>query len=199
MAAAAIVPTGTATTTSSTTPLHHDSLGWHLCSRLVSSWYNWQGHRTYPATLWTRQRGFTETWGDSSEDTTDGDGLNKNDVASWRIIPDDFVSEQVPHPYYYHYYHSVASSSTTKGHIMMLHQFRPAWLEQLALRIAKLPHWVVNQPYRTFAHAHGMADGGCTRHGGTGIAQSFSIVLFGHFGDSRIYYYYYQQYYTDCW
>jgi glutathione S-transferase len=80
---------------------------------------NWDLTRTYPASLASRKEGFTEEWGSN-------------------IDADDSNPVQGP---------SSSFTSTPATCPVRLVQYRPAWLEQLVLRIGSIPHVVFNASY----------------------------------------------------
>lgn len=99
-----------------------------LCiERYFDSSRNWNLYRCYDASLGQRVEGFTERWGDADP------------PSSPESIAECWKKEQ----------ESVESICATEHPSVFLRifQYRPAWLEQLALRIAGLPHVVVNSNY----------------------------------------------------
>lgn len=83
---------------------------------------NWDLSRPYSSSLAKRTEGFTERWGDS---TVDGECWRREQGAAVAVLCTTEYP-QVP---------------------IRLVQYRPAWLEQLALRMAGLPHVVINSCY----------------------------------------------------
>ena len=81
---------------------------------------NWSLSRSYLPSLAERREGFTETWHDDDKG------------AAW--------SEE----------DAEAPASSPAPLLMKLVQFRPAWKEQLMLRISKIPHEVVNSKYAVY-------------------------------------------------
>ena len=79
---------------------------------------NWDLQRPYTASLATRVEGFTEEWGGAANDTT-------------ALLDDTPPTIATLHP-------------PCK---IRLFQYRPAWGEQLALRIATIQYVVVNSKY----------------------------------------------------
>eukprot|EP00980_Cylindrotheca_fusiformis_P004591 scaffold982_cov139-Cylindrotheca_fusiformis.AAC.4 len=96
---------------------------------LATGVFNLDSSRFDRAPLDTRKEGWTETWGSDDDDEDEGD--NTRSIVS-------YIDEQAiqmilatPHPQI----------------PLVLTQFRPAYLEQLVLRIAGIPHIVINSNY----------------------------------------------------
>ena len=96
---------------------------WLAVERSLNTTRNWNQTRPYTASLSERTEGFTERFGDANVDPS---------AECWRkemqSIESICATEHPPQP-------------------IRLVQYRPAWLEQLALRISGLPHVVINSPY----------------------------------------------------
>lgn len=92
---------------------------------LATGVYNLDGSRFDRAPLDTRKEGWTEAWGCD-------DGKKQNDSV-WNTVDEQAIQMLLatPHPQI----------------PLVLTQFRPAYFEQLFLRIAAIPHIVVNSPY----------------------------------------------------
>ena len=88
---------------------------------------NWNLYRRYTASLTTRIEGFTERWGDSNPPDS-----NLSVAECWQAEQESVAS--------------ICASEFPQAPLRIF-QYRPAWLEQLALRIAGLPHVVVNSNY----------------------------------------------------
>ena len=93
----------------------------------------------------TRKEGWTEIWGNKEcDDRQDGNGTYSSPVTSSRyatVLKDgcDYVGGGSP---------SVSDENTNDdGKSLTLTQHRPAWLEQLLLRICHIPHNVQNSSY----------------------------------------------------
>lgn len=105
---------------------------WALLQREFSNaMWNWEGRRPYTASLAVRTLGFTEEWG-ASDETRENEGDDDDDGGEPGLR--EFLREQPPPD----------ADNTT---IIRLVQFRPAWLEQLVLRVAGIRHRVINSPY----------------------------------------------------
>jgi hypothetical protein len=104
---------------------------WRSLQRNVSNTLqNWDTQRPYSARLDERIQGFTEEW-DSINATVD-DSNNVVSARNHHPRQHDIGSpDQLLHP----------------ECRIRLHQYRPAWLEQLVLRVGKVPHVVINSPY----------------------------------------------------
>jgi hypothetical protein len=99
---------------------------WLSIERYLDSARNWNLYRRYEASLATRVEGFSECWGDHAAPPTEPV------EECWKLEED-----------------SVGNICSTDHPVLPIRivQYRPAWLEQLALRIAGLPHVVVNSNY----------------------------------------------------
>ena len=97
-----------------------------LLQTSIATWIsNLDSSRFRNAALDKRKAGWTETWGDSSPSTSDGNEAGKN----WNVDEDSI------------------SNMLATNHPQLpitLVQFRPAWLEQLVFHMAGIPHIVVN-------------------------------------------------------
>jgi hypothetical protein len=101
----------------------------YLSSSMASGIYNLESSRFNAAPRDTRKEGWTEAWGADEKD-----------------LPDDAITR------YQLDNESIASSLLATPHPqlpLLLTQFRPAWMEQMALRMAKVPHIVVNSNHVT--------------------------------------------------
>jgi hypothetical protein len=113
-----------------------DDLKYALTQPLVEPIGNWYCRRTYrhppPTTAGGRYRrpGWTETWG-KTHDTNSDDGTFPS------------LSHTVPPPVT----SSACSLDRVSNEIIRLVQYRPAWLEQFALRVAGIEHHVVNASF----------------------------------------------------
>mmetsp|Transcript_1331 Transcript_1331/g.2948 ORF Transcript_1331/g.2948 Transcript_1331/m.2948 type:complete len:517 (-) Transcript_1331:51-1601(-) len=104
-------------------------------SLLSSGLYNFDSKRFRKASLEKRVEGWTETWGaakngDGRDD--DNDDVSKQQSCWEQDTQDVGLLLATRHPQQYS---------------VILTQFRVAWLEQVVLRIAKIPHVVVNSTY----------------------------------------------------
>ncbi|VEU43010.1 unnamed protein product [Pseudo-nitzschia multistriata] len=108
-------------------------------STLVYSWiargiYNLDSQRFQKASLDTRTEGWTETWGNhgegksSEESRSEADGIPDGETTN--EIDKQSISLQLATPY--------------PQLEIMLTQHRPAWFEQMLLRVADIPHIVRN-------------------------------------------------------
>ena len=100
---------------------------------------NWDTQRPYSARLDEQIQGFTEEWDssikDENEDATVATSNTRNHPSPLQQhdIDTSRISSSV------HHEHPDCS--------IRLFQYRPAWLEQLVLRVCKIPHVVINSPY----------------------------------------------------
>ena len=94
-------------------------VGSALQCTLTESIQNWDQSRPYTACLTQRLEGFTEEWGSSTRNFPDDDDAETDDVSAQLLLQP----------------------------LLRLHQYRPAWLEQLVLRVVGLPYRVHNSPY----------------------------------------------------
>lgn len=146
-----------------------------LQSVFATGIYNLDSSRFQRGSLDTRSEGWTETWGANENTGVDGESIKrvaasaageaKTKARYWEI-EDSSISLLLatPHPQL----------------PIVLTQHRPAWLEQIVLRMAKIPHIVVNSthisneatgqmPYLT--DYHGQASSGSARACGGGVDQ----------------------------
>jgi hypothetical protein len=104
---------------------------WLAMERFVDVTRNWDLNRRYTACLAERTEGFTERFGANM--INNNPATTAMDDAWWReeteSACDSIYATEHPHQ------------------MIRLVQYRPAWLEQLALRIACIPHVVVNSQY----------------------------------------------------
>jgi hypothetical protein len=106
---------------------------------LTSNLYNYSQSRRYPPLLSKRQEAFTESWPTAA----DAAGChNNNSSNSFRIADDASLLLATEHP-------SLLSSEPEQQPFFLLKlvQFEPAWEEQLALHLAKIPFVVVNSSF----------------------------------------------------
>jgi hypothetical protein len=100
--------------------VHQDDVLLALQSNLIAACHNWRQTRSYAPSLTKRSEGWTEKWGDASVQ-------EENDC--WK-------TEQ-----------EAAGQICATAHPLVpvtLFQYRPAWIEQLALGVANVPFTVVN-------------------------------------------------------
>jgi len=115
-----------------------------LASTLCFSWfatgiYNLDSQRFQKASLDKRVEGWTETWGNRGENevldeetTSDADATKaKSDIRA--EIDDQSIS--------------ILLSTSHSQLPIVLTQYRPAWFEQMVLRVAGIPHIVVNSKH----------------------------------------------------
>jgi hypothetical protein len=105
---------------------HQDDIWLALQSNLISACHNWRQTRLYSPSLSKRTEGWTEKWGSSSETTSPSSECWKMEEESVQHICATVHPNQTP---------------------ITLFQYRPAWTEQLALRVANAPYTVVNHQY----------------------------------------------------
>lgn len=103
-------------------------------STLFMSWiasgiYNLDSQRFQKASLDTRTEGWTETWGEKQDGSGDDETRNLKSARKLHI-DDESVSQLLSTPY-------------PKVEIVLT-QHRPAWFEQLLMRVAGIPHIVLN-------------------------------------------------------
>lgn len=111
----------------------------HVQSFLSTGLYNFDSSRFQKPSLEERVEGWTETWGakasddgDHNDNDEDDDRTAKRRRSCWEQENDDVeLLLATSHPQY----------------PIILTQFRVAWLEQVVLRIAKIPHIVLNSTY----------------------------------------------------
>jgi len=89
---------------------------------MIGDLFNWELRRPYESALSTRKRGFTEHWGED-------DSLLK--------------TQRGPSPWD----HEADNLHLDEASSIRLVQYWPAWAEQLALRMADVPHIVVNSRF----------------------------------------------------
>jgi hypothetical protein len=115
------------------------SMSWLAIQKSIGSFvFNQDLHRPYSATLAKRREGFTEEWNYDDNDDDPDDNKNKNDKDNtdehiWN--PKEALDDA----------HMVGTGRQNVP--LRLVQYRPAWLEQLVLRVARQPHQVCNSPY----------------------------------------------------
>jgi hypothetical protein len=98
-------------------------------SNLIAACHNWRQTRLYSPSLGKRSEGWTEKWGSSSSEETT---TTSSSSSCWKM-----EQESVQH-----------ICATVHPLVpVTLFQYRPAWTEQLALRVANVPYTVVNTPY----------------------------------------------------
>lgn len=104
-------------------------------SRIAAGIYNLDSQRFQKASLDTRSEGWTETWGDNGNglsyeenSTSEENGELKNERRL--EIDDESISQLLSTPY-------------PKVEIVLT-QHRPAWFEQMLMRVAGIPHIVLN-------------------------------------------------------
>jgi hypothetical protein len=86
---------------------------------------NWDLHRPYLPSLAVRTEGFTEEWGKTTQCA--------NQDEMWLQWEQEQVAE--------------LCATQQPASPVRLVQYRPAWMEQLALRVAGVPHIVLNSAY----------------------------------------------------
>jgi Glutathione S-transferase, C-terminal domain len=94
---------------------------------------NWDLQRPYTASLAVRTEGFTEEWGQPNTLSATGTAATATNAV---VEPSVFSKEGTTNS-------AMAMNFST----VRLVQYRPAWLEQLVLRVGRLSHVVVNSPY----------------------------------------------------
>lgn len=111
---------------------------WYAVQRKLSL-QNWDLHRPYTASLAVRTEGFTEEWGDptSSQSSSGSSGVTNHTNLDWLQWEQEQIQELI----------RANQSHPGSSSVLRLVQYRPAWLEQLVLRVAKLPHAVLNSTY----------------------------------------------------
>ena len=96
---------------------------------------NWDTQRPYSARLDERIQGFTEEW-----DNLESSKLEE--TANSTKCPQPPAPAPAPH----RTFGSEWDQHCPECHIR-LHQYRPAWFEQLVLRVSKIPYIVINSSY----------------------------------------------------
>lgn len=93
-----------------------------LSCNLITAFHNWRLDRSYNPSLTKRSEGWTEKWGPSTEGV---------DVSAdcWQMEHESVAL--------------ICSTAYPQVPITIF-QYRPAWMEQLALRVANIPFTVVN-------------------------------------------------------
>jgi Glutathione S-transferase, C-terminal domain len=114
----------------------NSSIALQVRSLIATGMYNFDSKRFQKASLETRVEGWTETWG-SSANNNDGDDIDN--------VDDDFTNSGCWEKEKEDLKLLLATSHPQQP--IVLTQFRPAWLEQIVLRIAKVPHIVINSTY----------------------------------------------------
>jgi hypothetical protein len=97
---------------------------------LSNTLQNWDTQRPYSARLDERIQGFTEEW-DNSDLALLDESSTISSTNNHRCCPLGTGSTDQQHP---------------ECHVRLF-QYRPAWFEQLVLRVSKIPHVVINSPY----------------------------------------------------
>jgi hypothetical protein len=105
-----------------------------LQSTIANGVYNLDSTRFQKAMLDSRQEGWTEVWGNGKDETLQGDASNDDESSNVLVFEDTT--------------HSVWIETEPHTHIsIVLTQFRPAWLEQMVLKMASLKFIVVNSTH----------------------------------------------------
>jgi hypothetical protein len=117
-----------------------DEVGLALRGRILNLTHNWDQSRQYHASLSQRVEGFTEVWGDPSsqpvgrtQDASTSPRSESSKSNDWTVDEGRSLEHILELPY--------PQQSIT------LFQYRPAWEEQLALRVLKMKFVVVNCPF----------------------------------------------------
>jgi hypothetical protein len=119
-----------------------DEVGLALRGRILNLTHNWDQSRQYHASLSQRVEGFTEVWGDPTsqpvvggrtQDASTSPGSGSSKSNDWTVDEGRSLEHILELPY--------PQRSIT------LFQYRPAWEEQLALRVLKMKFVVVNCPF----------------------------------------------------
>lgn len=109
--------------------------------KLSNALLNWDLHRPYTASLAVRTEGFTEEWGydaNHHQNPKNHHQQQQQQDDEWRKKWDEPDN------------HEVAMETSPQRHPtcrLRLVQFRPAWTEQLVLRVTGTPHLVLNSAY----------------------------------------------------
>uniref|UniRef100_A0A7S4EIV7 Uncharacterized protein n=1 Tax=Pseudo-nitzschia australis TaxID=44445 RepID=A0A7S4EIV7_9STRA len=109
---------------------------------LVFSWiaggiYNLDSHRFQKASLDTRTEGWTETWGNQGDEKSD-----EETTCEAHERPEKEIMKQIDDKSL-----SLLLSTPHPQLEIVLTQHRPAWFEQMLMRVAGIPHVVVNSNY----------------------------------------------------
>jgi len=109
-------------------------------STLFMSWiatgiFNLNSQRFQKASLDTRSEGWTESWGNktdesSSQESTSSKQEMKSEDERTKKVDDESISQILSTPY--------------PNVEIVLTQHRPAWFEQMLMRVAEIPHIVLN-------------------------------------------------------
>lgn len=96
-----------------------------LAKSFICSLQNWQRTRQYEASLSVRQEGFTEDWGDRSNRLEEKSASNQEQHAA-------STTKDLP--------------CDPKAYLGLV-QYRPAWVEQLILKLCRVPFRLSNSAY----------------------------------------------------
>ena len=109
-------------------PFEPSTASIHLPTNLT----NLSSHRHRPPLLSNRKEGWTEVWG-AKENCNDGN----SDDGCVTVIPDgcDYIGGVDP---------TVEDRNNGDAALLRLTQHRTAWLEQIVLRMCRVPHLVCN-------------------------------------------------------
>jgi hypothetical protein len=109
---------------------------------MANTLQNWDLRRPYTARLDERVQGFTEDWGKDS---------NKNTTTTLDDDDDQLRTFTNHHHQQHQQEQQQSVSPTTDDEFpkcsLRLFQYRPAWFEQLVLRVSHVAHVVINAPY----------------------------------------------------
>ena len=106
-----------------------------LLSWIATGIYNLDSRRFQKANLDRRSEGWTETWGVKRNDTFDEEKptAEVNSVMNNERLDDETISQLL--------------SARYPQVQITLTQFRPAWFEQMLMRVAGIPHIVLNSKH----------------------------------------------------
>jgi hypothetical protein len=105
--------------------------------------FNQDLHRPYSGSLAKRTEGFTEEWNYGDDDNNNRGDNNNSD----KKLKGDNIDEHIWNPKEVNDSYMLGPPGSRRNVPLRLVQYRPAWLEQLVLRIARQPHQVFNSPY----------------------------------------------------
>ena len=113
-------------------------------SWLATGIYNLDSKRFQKASLNTRVEGWTETWGnkEENEEVTNEEETTTSDADVKTKSKSDTIGTEIDDRSV-----SILLSTPHPQLPIVLTQHRPAWLEQMVLRIAGIPHIVINSKY----------------------------------------------------
>ncbi|KAG7356032.1 outer mitochondrial membrane transport complex protein [Nitzschia inconspicua] len=130
-----------------------------LQSMIANGFYNLDSQRFRKASLDTRSEGWTETWGGKEQQNTENQTVDTTTTTTTTTESKQNKSYTVNPQQHQKRHHSLVFEDTTHSMwvevddpsiSIVLTQYRPAWLEQIVLKMAEIKFIVVNSTY----HCH---------------------------------------------